>query len=160
MDLNEHISPHFRLSEFLVSQTATRHGIDMTPNDEVIANITALCEELLEPFRKDVDSPIIISSGFRPEALNTMIGGSKTSAHRFGRAVDFTVIGMSPRAVCLHARDMRLPYDQNIHEFAKWIHWGIAQLTTGNRFQDLTAYRKGGKVQYALGIQRIAENEA
>jgi len=157
VDLNEHISTHFRLSEFLVSQTAVRHGIDMTPSDEIIANIRALCEELLEPFRKDVNSPIIISSGFRPEALNKMIGGSKTSAHRFGRGVDFTVIGMSPRAVCLHGRDIKLPYDQNIHEFGKWSHWGIAQLASGNRFQDLTAYRKDGKVQYVLGIQRIED---
>ena len=157
MDLNEHISPHFRLNEFLVSQTAVRHDIDMTPSDEIIANITALCEEVLEPFRKDIDSPIIISSGFRPEVLNTMIGGSKTSAHRFGRAADFIVIGMSPRSVCLHIRDMKLPYDQNIHEFGKWTHVGISQLQTGNRFQDLTAFRKDGKVHYAVGIQRIED---
>lgn len=157
MDLNEHISPHFRLSEFLVSQTAVRHDIDMTPNEEIIANITALCEEVLEPFRKDVDSPIIVSSGFRPEVLNTMIGGSKTSAHRFGRAADFTVIGMSPRSVCLHIRDMKLPYDQNIHEYGKWTHIGISQLVTGNRFQDLTAFRKDGETHYVIGIQRIED---
>jgi len=157
VDLNEHISPHFRLSEFLISQTAVRHGIDMTPSDEVIANITALCEEVLEPFRKDIDSPIIISSGFRPEVLNKMIGGSETSAHKFGRAVDFRAIGMSPRAVCLHGRDMKLPYDQNIHEFGEWSHWGIAQLVSGNRFQDLTAFRKDGKVHYVVGIQRIED---
>ncbi len=101
MDFNEHISPHFRLEEFLVSQTAERHGIDMVPSDEIVTNITELCDTVLEPFRKAVDSPVIISSGYRPEALNRMIGGSKTSAHRFGRAVDFRVIGMSPRSVCL-----------------------------------------------------------
>ena len=155
MDFQEHISPHFRLEEFLISQTAERHGIDMTPAGDIIANLTFLCLNVLEPLRRDVDSPIIISSGFRPTELNNLIGGSKTSAHRFGRAVDFRVIGMSPRSVCLHIRDMKLSYDQNIHEFGRWTHLGIAQLTSGNRQQDLTAYRKDGKVHYIAGIRRI-----
>jgi len=155
MDLNEHISPHFRLREFLVSQTATRFGIDMTPSDEVFANLGVLCFTVLEPLRKDTDSPIIISSGFRPPELNKLIGGSKTSAHPNGRAVDFRVIGMSPRSVCLHIRDMKLPYDQNIHEFGEWTHLGIAALSSGNRYQDLTAYRKDEKVHYITGIRRM-----
>ena len=157
MDLSEHISPHFRLSEFLRSQTAARHGIDMTPPENVVINLTALCHEILEPLRKDVDSPIIISSGFRPKELNTKIGGSKTSAHMHGRAGDIIVVGMSPRSVCLRVRDMKLSYDQNIHEHGEWSHLGIAQLITGNRFQDLTAFRKDGKVHYAVGIQRIKD---
>lgn len=152
------LSQNFYLREFLRSQTAARYGIDMTPSDEVISNLTALCSEILEPLRKAIGGlPIVISSGFRPEELNTRIGGSKTSAHMRGRASDIIVIGMKPRAVCLRVRDLKLPYDQNIHEFAEWSHLGISQLVTGNRYQDLTAYRKDGKVHYAIGIRRVED---
>ena len=151
------LSQHFSLYEFLRSQTAARYGIDITPSKEIISNLVSLCNEVLEPLRKDLDVSIVISSGFRPLELNTKIGGSKTSAHIHGRAGDIIAVGIKPRIVCMRARDLCLPYDQNIHEFGEWTHLGIAQLVTGNRFQDLTAYRKEGKVHYVEGIQRIKD---
>lgn len=149
------LSNNFSLDEFLLSQTAERQGIDMTPSDEVIGNLKTLCETVLQPLRDLVGSPLIISSGFRPIELNTRIGGSKTSAHVTGRAADFRVIGMTPFAVCETLRDEGIFYDQNIHEFGRWTHVGIAK---NNRDEDLTAYRgSDGRVKYVIGIQRIED---
>ena len=149
------LSNNFTLDEFLLSQTAERQGIDMTPSDEVVGNLKTLCETVLQPLRDLVGSPLIISSGFRPIELNTRIGGSKTSAHVTGRAADFRVIGMTPFVVCETLRDEGIMYDQNIHEFGRWTHVGIAK---NNRDEDLTAYRgSDGKVKYVIGIQRIGD---
>jgi len=149
------LSKNFTLEEFLISQTAERHAIDMTPSDEVIGNLTTVVETILQPLRDLVGSPLVISSGFRPLELNTRIGGSKTSAHVTGRAADFRVIGMEPFPVCEVLRDEGILYDQNIHEFGKWTHVGIAN---NNRDEDLTAYKgSDGKTKYVLGIQRIED---
>ncbi len=149
------LSNNFSLDEFLLSQTAERHGINMSPTDEVIGNLQMLVEDVLQPLRDLVGSPLVISSGYRPIELNTRIGGSKTSAHVSGRAADFRVIGMEPYAVCEILRDEGLPYDQNIHEFGRWTHIGIAK---NNRDQDLTAYRGAdGKTKYTLGIHLIED---
>jgi hypothetical protein len=148
------LSRNFSLDEFLVSQTAERHGIDMSPSPEIEQNIRNYVETLLQPLRDEVKRAIFISSGYRPEELNTRIGGSRTSAHMFGEAADFRVAGMSPYEVCIVIRDMDLPYDQNIHEFGRWTHLGGRLNPRG---QDLTAHRKDGATVYTPGILRMDE---
>ncbi len=147
------LSRNFTLEEFLVSQTAERHGIDMTPDDLVIHNIQELVDTCLQPLRRQVTSSIYISSGYRPLELNTKIGGSRTSAHITGSAVDFKVSGQTPYDTAKLIEAMDLPYDQVIHEFGKWVHLGIADIL---RDQELTAYRKDGKTVYTLGIHTIS----
>ena len=147
------LSPNFTLDEFLVSQTAPRHGLDMTPPDNVIGNIQSLVVELLQPLRDLAGAPLNISSGYRPPALNKLIGGSAESAHMDGRAADFTIAGLSAREVCDMIIDAALAYDQNILEFDAWTHWSIAGEL---RRQDLTAYRSNtGAVIYLPGIQSV-----
>lgn len=147
------LSKNFTLDEFLVSQTAARHGIDMTPSPAVIANIRELVETCLQPLRDDVQAPIFISSGYRPMDLNTIIGGSMTSAHIDGRAADFIVTGMTPLDVCHRIEKLGLPYDQCIHEFGRWVHLGIAAQPRG---ELLTAYRTD-RVRYQFGLHRMEE---
>ncbi len=147
------LSKNFSLDEFLVSQTAERNGIDMTPPDEIIENIKNLVKACLQPLR-DEAGPIYISSGFRPLELNTRIGGSKTSAHVMGNAVDFSVTRMKPYDVCKLTVSMELPFDQVIHEFGRWTHMGVADILRG---EQLTAYRKDGKVRYVNGIIRMED---
>ena len=147
------LSKNFTLEEFLVSQTAERFGIDMTPPDEIVANIKKLVTACLQPLREEA-GPIYISSGFRPLELNTRIGGSKTSAHVEGNAVDFSVTKMIPFDVCELIIAMELPFDQVIHEFGRWTHMGVADVLRG---EQLTAYKKDGMTRYAVGIKRIEE---
>ncbi len=148
-----HLSQNFKLEEFLVSQTAERNGIDMTPPDEIIDNLQTLVANCLQPLREEVGSTIYISSGFRPEALNRLIGGSSTSSHVFGQAADFRVAGFTPLEVCRIIRDI-LNYDQNIHEFGKWTHLGNAPPL---RQENLTAYRKDGRTAYHSGLIAIED---
>lgn len=148
------LSQHFKLWEFQVSETAARNDVDMTPSDEVLDNLTILCNDYLELLRKELDSPIVITSGFRPMVLNTLIGGSITSSHIDGEAVDFHSLTYKPIEVCRVIRDMDLDYDQNIHEFGKWTHLGIGPR---RRKQDLTAYRNKGKTKYTLGLIKMKD---
>ncbi len=48
------LSRNFYLHEFLVSQTATRTGIDMTPPESVVDNLRQLCVKILQPLRDDI----------------------------------------------------------------------------------------------------------
>jgi hypothetical protein len=145
------LSKNFTLEEFLVSQTATRHGIDMTPPDWVIDNLQRLVTGCLQPLR-DESGPIFISSGYRPLELNTKIGGSKTSAHVNGDAADLKVVNQTPFETSELIVAMDLPFDQVIHEFGRWVHLGVADILRG---EQLTAYKKEGKTRYVNGILRM-----
>lgn len=147
------LSPNFSLDEFLVSETAYRHGIDMTPPQKVIDNIQILVTTCLQPIREAAESPLIITSGYRPDELNTIINGSKTSAHRFGRAADFTVIGLTPFETCQLILTLDLRYDQLILEFSRWVHLGIAEDLP--RYQNLTAVNDNGRTRYISGIEEV-----
>ena len=144
------LSANFRLDEFLQSQTAARKGIDMIPPPEVIDNLQELVTHFLQPLRESINSPMRITSGFRPLELNTEIGGSKTSQHMEGKAADFQVPGWKPIDVCDMAITNSLPFDQLIHEFQSWIH--ASYNGDENRFAKLTAKLVNGGPQYTHGF--------
>jgi hypothetical protein len=144
------LTRNFQLDEFLISQTAERQGIDMTPPNFVIENLRQLTFHFLQPLRDIIGSPIRVTSGYRPLELNIAIGGSKTSQHMEGKAVDFQVPGMTPLEVCQIVFDNDLPFDQLIREFRSWVHASYAG--EGNRMAKLTAELVDGKTQYTHGI--------
>lgn len=146
------LSKNFTLEEFLVSQTAERNDIDMTPPPEVVENLQRLVTTCMQPLRDRVRRSIFISSGYRPEMLNVLIGGSKTSQHRFGRACDFKVVRQTPYDTVKLVQEMELPFDQVIHEFGRWVHLGIAEEP---RSQVLTAGRMDGKTVYLPGLESM-----
>jgi hypothetical protein len=148
------LSKNFTLEEFLRSQTATRHGIDMTPPDWVLENLQRLVDGCLQPLRDHVKASVNVSSGFRPEALNSLINGSKTSEHRNGNACDFTITGWPPFETAELVVELELPFDQVILEFSSWVHLGVADILRGEK---LTAYKDGTKTRYSHGILRIED---
>ena len=77
------LSQHFKLSEFL---NLSRHPENI-PTMQAVANLTYGCIMLLEPARLIV-GPIIITSGFRCEAVNRKVGGVRNSQHLVGQAAD------------------------------------------------------------------------
>lgn len=88
------VSKNFTLYEFENSRTATFRGIDNSVSDPIIkANIKALCESVLQPFRDHLGRPIIISSGYRCKELNEAVGGVVDSQHTLGQAADITQTG-------------------------------------------------------------------
>lgn len=121
------LSPNFTLAEFTRSQTAERHGIDMSPSMAVIERLTWLCGTFLEPIRKELDAPIMITSGYRPPELNKRIGGSRSSAHMLGLAADFVLgNGITPLQAFEVIQAMQFPtaFDQLIYEY-RWVHLGV-----------------------------------
>lgn len=83
-------SEHFTLEELTRSVTAKNRRIDNSPSAEVINNLAILAKTVLEPLRKKYGKPIVVSSGYRSEKLNRIVGGSKTSQHVRGQAADIT----------------------------------------------------------------------
>lgn len=81
------LSQHFSLIEFAKSAKAQSLGIDNTPSAEVVKNLTILAD-MLERIRSTINKPIIITSGYRSEALNRAVGGRTSSDHTKGYAAD------------------------------------------------------------------------
>ena len=77
------LSPHFLLREFL---NLKKHPENF-PTMQAVANLTYGCLMLLEPARFLV-GPIIVTSGFRCEAVNRKVGGVRNSQHLVGQAAD------------------------------------------------------------------------
>jgi len=92
MDSNISLTTHFGLREFVISKTALDHGLDNTPPDEAVENLRALCVHTLEPLRKALGLPVIITSGYRCRQLNRLlVRHSDRSQHMNGEAADFYV---------------------------------------------------------------------
>ena len=75
------ISKHISYKEGVYSNTAIRRGISNDPNDEQLANMELVAEEVFEPLRTYIGGPIKINSFFRSPELNKAIGGSGKSQH-------------------------------------------------------------------------------
>lgn len=79
---------YFELDEFLDSAIAKKKGVQNYPTFEVVDHIEELVRVILDPIREAWGSGMDVSSGFRCQKLNTLIGGSLTSAHLRGYAAD------------------------------------------------------------------------
>lgn len=134
------ITDNFTLDEFTRSDKATKYGIDNTPSNLVIGNITLLCVNVLQPLRDALRKAVNITSGFRNEELNRLVGGSATSDHTKGKAVDIKVKGMTPAQLRDFILQLHLPFDQLITYGNKSI-VHISYRDYGNRNQVLY-YRK------------------
>lgn len=148
------ISSHVSWKEVTYSQTATRKGIDNTPNEQQLANIQMLCERVFEPLREWVGAPIKINSCFRSEELNRAIGGANSSQHcaNNGAAMDIDdTFGHQDNAEMFHYIRKNLTFDQLIWEFGDdnnpdWVH--VSYKENDNRGQVLRAIRKNGRTSY------------
>jgi len=155
MDPNMKLSANFTLREFTKSQTASRRGIDNTPSPEHLDNAIALFENVVQPVREHF-GPTIITSGYRSPDLNAAIGGSATSQHSSGQAVDLEVLGVSTAEVCEWIA-LATDFDQLILEFytpgdtnSGWVH--VSYAGANNRGETLTASKVNGSTQYAYGL--------
>ena len=82
------LSKNFSLSELIKSPTADRYDISNSPSMEHLVNLTVLTHKILQPCR-DKFGVVTVNSGYRSPALNTKVGGSKTSQHCNSEAADF-----------------------------------------------------------------------
>ncbi len=114
----------FSLEELTFSETATRKGLDNTPNAEQVVNLEEL-GRTLERVEKLL-GPIHISSAFRSPKVNSLVGGSPTSAHMDGYAADITCPSFgTPLQVCQAVIGSDIAFDQVIWEYESWCHISI-----------------------------------
>ena len=149
------LSKHLSLSEVIKSNTATRRGISNQPTQQHLQNLIILAKEVFEPIREHFDEPIYVSSGYRSKALNKAIGGSKTSQHCKGEALDldqdYRNTNVTNKQVFDFIKD-NLEFDQLIFEFGTednpaWVH--VSYNAKGNRRQVLKAIKGKGYVSYS-----------
>ncbi|MEO5369657.1 MAG: D-Ala-D-Ala carboxypeptidase family metallohydrolase [Magnetococcus sp. DMHC-1] len=149
------LTTNFRLSELIYT---SHKDVDNWPKDPVVINkLRYLCVHILEKVRTNFQSrPVIVNSGYRSEPLNKRIGGSTSSQHMKGEAVDFHINGIGNDSICKWVMG-NLVFDQLILEFhtkgvpnSGWVHCSL--VPTGNRRQVLTASKRAGKTQYLSGL--------
>ena len=141
------LSQHYTLGEM----TKTGTGIPNIPSRVSIENLRNLCENWLEEMRYDYNTlyclkpgedyetsqsvePVIITSGFRSEDVNRAVGGSPSSNHLTGCAVDIRCAGFEQAVryatILLDiADDTRQDYDELFIERKKggryWLHFAV-----------------------------------
>jgi len=149
------ISKHISDKEGVYSNTAIRRGIDNKPNEDQLKCMELLANEVFEPLRNYVAKPIKINSFFRSPDLNTAIGGSKTSQHCKGQAIDIDdTFGHMSNAQMYHWIKDNLDFDQMIWEFGddnnpNWVHVSYVS-PEKNRNRCLKAYKENGKTKYMV----------
>jgi hypothetical protein len=130
------ITPHLSLAE----ATHTSTGIENIPTAEHLANIKLLAEKVFEPLRVLVgNKPIKLNSVYRSAKVNKAVGGSTTSQHSKGEAMDLCATNMTNAKLGRLIMD-NLDWDQLIFENPKnkepqWIH--VSYSKTRNRKQVL-----------------------
>lgn len=135
MNLTRNIS----LEELTTSQTATRLRINNTPTPEIIENLKVVAAQV-QKVRDHFGKPLIISSGYRSEKLNSAIGGARNSQHTKGEAIDIQSTNGYTNADIFNYIKNNLDFDQLIWEYGtrkepKWVH--ISYKKSGNRKQIL-----------------------
>ena len=102
MNKDMKLSEHFTLGELTKTQYVTKDG--NIPSRVAIENLKNLCENWLEDLRYSYNTlyprvcpqeeiPLVINSGYRSPEVNKRAGGSSTSNHLTGCAVDIRVSG-------------------------------------------------------------------
>lgn len=148
------ISKHLSLAEVVRSETAKRRGISNMPTAEHLENFKLLAENVFEKVREHFKVPIYVSSGYRSAELNRAVGGSTTSQHSKGEAIDIDMDGSRSKVtnadIYNYIKD-NLEYDQLIWEFGTdtnpdWVH--VSYSKNRNRKQLLKAVKRNGKTSY------------
>ncbi len=151
----ERISEHISYNEGTRSVTALRLGIDNTPDEYQLINMQVIAENIFEPLRKWVRGPVKINSFLRVPDLNKAIGGSESSQHCQGRAIDIDDgYGHKTNAEMFEYIKEHLDFDQMIWEFGDddnpdWVHVSYVS-PDRNRGRCLRAERIDGKTQYRI----------
>lgn len=147
------ISKTVSLQEATKSQTAIRFGIENIPNETQIKAMQDTCIHVVDKVRAKFGDAVDVSSMFRSEKLNKKIGGSKTSQHMKGEAVDMDSKDNSLNLAIFNFIKDNLVFDQLLLEFPdangvpSWVHCSYVEHPKKNRGQILVVL-KGKTIPY------------
>ena len=145
------LSDNLSLAEATSSATALRKGIANKPTQQHLLNLKEVALHIFQPCREHFGKPLRVTSGYRSEELNKVIGGSMKSQHSKGEALDMqSTSGYTNGDLFMYIKD-HLTFDQLIWEFGNdenpdWVH--VSYKTEGNRGEVLRAVRQNGKTIY------------
>jgi zinc D-Ala-D-Ala carboxypeptidase len=149
------LSKYATLDECSRSVTASRLGIDNNPPLEVRDNLREICSKVFDPCREFVGGPLAIASGYRCPKLNKAVGGSKTSEHMLGQALDIDcdTFGNKTNAELFYFIKDNLDFNQLIWEFGtdknpEWVHVSYSRLN--NKKKVIKATKVKGKTIYTI----------
>lgn len=152
MNLTDKISKYLTLLECVKSETASRLGIINMPGANEIRAMIFVATNVFDKVREFVGGPLFASSFFRCPELNGSIGGSKTSQHMKGEAIDIDAdrFGGKTNKEIFDFIRKNLPFDQMIWEFGSdqnpdWVHVSLCETPSKNRREILRAYRDPNK---------------
>lgn len=139
------MTPHFKRSEFLRSDTAKRLKIDNDPDLITHEHAMAQLAYGLEILRAVIGAPLKITSGYRNKAVNRAVGGVANSAHTSGFAADFHVPGQDIKAVARKlerflTQTPEIPFDQLILETSR----GVIHYAVGPKYRREILTQAGG----------------
>lgn len=150
------LSPHFTLDEAIVSQTATRLGLDNLPSFETL-DVMVVVAGHMERVRLLLGGPILVSSWYRSPEVNAAVGSGPTSQHIKGEAVDFICPAYGdPFSICQHiSRNVDLiHYDQLIFE-GSWVHISFCGIPGSIPRKEVLTYMKNRT--YIRGLHESRE---
>lgn len=134
---------YFTIAELTRTNQKANNAITIEQGD----NLKQLIEKVLDPAREEFGEPIRVTSGFRSQEVNRLVGGAKSSQHCKGQAADLT---------CSDNRKLfrilaEMEFDQLIYEFGdenqpSWVH--VSYVLGANRNEILRARKSKGKTSY------------
>ena len=127
---------YFTFEELMRSSIASQSGFINEPPQPDVAkvcyNLVVLVDNLLDPIRERFAVPMVITSGYRTEKVNALVGGVANSQHMKGEAVDFCFAGFSKK-------EMAAAFFEIAEEF---------------NFDQLIYYKKKGVIHISYSRER------
>ena len=134
---------YFTIAELTRTNQKANNAITIEQGD----NLKHLVEKVLDPAREEFGEPIKVTSGFRSQEVNRLVGGAKSSQHCKGQAADLTCSDNKTLFRIL----AEMEFDQLIYEFGdenqpSWVH--VSYVLGANRNEILRARKSKGKTSY------------
>ncbi|WP_404987214.1 D-Ala-D-Ala carboxypeptidase family metallohydrolase [Chryseobacterium sp. M5] len=146
------LSKYLSYNQAIKSDTASRNKLDNTPNKLEIENLKHLGLNIYDKIYEKFNGKVKLTSVFRSEKVNKKVGGSSTSQHRYGQALDIQgTNGVTNKQIFKYVKE-NLNYHQIIWEYGSasepnWVHVGCKPV--GNQKKNTRAIRgANGKTQY------------
>jgi zinc D-Ala-D-Ala carboxypeptidase len=149
------LTDHFTWDEVTRSPTAARLGLENQVPQELVNNVYRTARSM-EEVRAVLGVPVKVTSWYRCPPLNAAIGGSKTSVHPKGLAVDFQPAGLALETAFRMIAESAIEFDQLIIERtkdgARWIHFGLSEGPMRRQILMAAGDHLGGQMTYRVAM--------